>query len=340
MKQTLAQPGRFSDGGSHCAAPRPRLGFTLAELLVSLLVVAVVLTAIASVLVLTSHAVGLSAAQAGEVRVDDVVSSIASEQRLASKVIERTTRSIAFLVDPDRDGIFDTIRYAWSGVPGDPLTRQVNGATPTILVRDVQRFNLSYVLKTTPVAAPPPDVEVGSDVLLYAHTTGSSAQSVSSMNWVAQYFKPDWNSVAPGKTVTAWRITKVEFVASKAPTGTGSTPWVVRVFSAGPDLKPVLAEKRDEATLAISLLPSTTTPTNFLTGGVFAGNAGLDPAKGMCITVGPQPFSPSGFVGYDASSSDAAGAWMTSSTGGTLYTTPSTTKDMRVKVWGRYKYPG
>lgn len=341
MTHTLVQPRPMhrrgpSRRGCHYAL---RHGVSLAELLVSLLVVAVVMTAIGSVMVLTSHAIGLSATHASEARVDDVVSTMASEQRLALRVIERTATSIAFLVDPDHDGVCDTVRYAWSGVPGDSLTRQLNGGAPTVVVRDVRRFNLSYGLKTTPAAAPVPDVETGADVLLYAHDTGSSAQAVSSTNWVAEYFKPDWTTVAPGKTVTAWRVTKVEVVASKSLGSTGSTPWIVRVYSAGADLKPVLADKRDEATLSTSLLPTTSTPTALIPLG-FTANSGLDPAKGMCVTVGPQAFSPSGLVGYDAASSDAAGAWMTSSTGGTLYTTPSTTRDMRVRVWGRYKYPG
>ena len=41
---------------------------------------------------------------------------------------EKTDHALTFTV-PDRDGDFisETIRYAWSGTPGDPLTRQYNG---------------------------------------------------------------------------------------------------------------------------------------------------------------------------------------------------------------------
>ena len=87
-------------------------------------------------------------------------------------------------------------------------------------------------------------------------------------------------------------------------------------------------------------MAATSTPTAFMPTGTFTTNTGLDPAKGMCVTIGPVAFSPSGYVGYDGSSTDAAGAWMTSSNAGVTYGTPSTTRDMRIRVWGRYKYPG
>ena len=321
------------------AARRSARGVSLIELLVSLGIIAVLMTAIGSVMVLTGRAVGLTAAHAGEARIDDVVATIAAEQRLASRITERTAKSIAFYVDRDHDGLSDLIRYAWSGVAGDPLVRQVNGGVPVVVVRDVRRFNLSYLLKATPVAVPVPDVE-SADVLLYSHDPGSSAQPVNTTSWVAQYFKPNWTTVAPGKSVTGWRVTKVEVVASKALGSSGTTPWTVRVYSAGADLKPVLTDKRDEQTLGVTAMAATSTPTAFMPTGTFTTNTGLDPAKGMCVTIGPVAFSPSGYVGYDGSSTDAAGAWMTSSNAGVTYGTPSTTRDMRIRVWGRYKYPG
>ena len=111
-----------------------RPGFSLAELLVSLVIIAILMTAMGSVMVLTGHAVGLSAAHAGEARVDDVVATIAAEQRLASRILERTSRSITFLVDRDHDGVSETVSYSWSGVPGDPLIRSSNGGPAVILI--------------------------------------------------------------------------------------------------------------------------------------------------------------------------------------------------------------
>ena len=351
QRSRTCHPGGHRRAGPACAAPprppgaKPRAGavrgFSLAELLVSLVIIAILMTAMGSVMVLTGHAVGLSAAHAGEARVDDVVATIAAEQRLASRVTERTARSITFIVDRDHDGVSETVRYAWSGVPGEPLTRASNGGVPVILIPKCNRFNLSYVLKSTAAVAAAPDVEVASDVLLYAHDGGSSGASVNSANWVGQYFKPDWSTVAPGKTVTAWRVTRVEVVASRVASGTATAPWIVRLYPAtsGTDLRPIVASKLDEQTMAASTMTLTNAPVTRYSSGAFVTNAGLDTAKGMVITIGPNTSSPSGFVGFDAASVDVAGQMMTSANSGGGYTVSPATRDLRVRVYGRYKYP-
>jgi prepilin-type N-terminal cleavage/methylation domain-containing protein len=341
QQSRMCHSGQRRRAGSSRPGPRPA-GVSLAELLVSLVIIAILMTAMGSVMVLTGHVVGLSAAHAGEARVDDVVATIAAEQRLASRVVERTARSITFVVDRDHDGVSETVRYAWSGIPGDPLTRSSNGGVPVVLIPKVNRFNLSYVLKSTAAVAPVPDVEIGSDVLLYSHDGGSAAASVTSANWVGQYFKPDWAAVAPGKTVTAWRVTRVEFVASRVASGTNTAPWIVRLYPAtsGTDLRPVVASKLDEQTMAASSMTLSNSPTLRYSSGAFVTNAGLDTTKGMVITVGPNTTSPSGYVGFDAASSDAAGQMVTSANSGGGYTVSPATRDLRVRVYGRYKYPG
>src|SRR5687768_6121485 len=88
-------------------------GVTLAELVISLLIISILSFTMGSVMVLSSKAVGLSATHAGDVRFDDVVATIASEQRFALSVTERTPRSIAFTVaDRDNDAVPESIRYA------------------------------------------------------------------------------------------------------------------------------------------------------------------------------------------------------------------------------------
>lgn len=318
---------------------RASRGVTLVELLVSLSILAIVITALGSVMVLTSHAVGLSATQAVEARTDDVAATLAAEQRLALRVLERTNRSITFVVDRDHDGTTETIGYAWSGVSGDPLTRSLNGGVPVPVVANCKRFNLSYVTRTTAPAVVP-DVEVANDVLLYAHTGGIAAAPISTTSWAAQYFKPDWAAVAPGKTVTGWRVTRIEIVSSLALVSSGTTPWVVRLYSAGADQKPVLSDKKDEVTLAVSGMVKTNSPSLPVSTGALGANSALDPAKGMCVTVGGQAFSPEGYVGFNSASTDPAGAFMTSINSGVSYGTPSGTRDMKISVWGRYTYPG
>ena len=60
------------------------------------------------------------------------------ELNYALSFTERPVNVVEFTVaDRDGDESPEFIRYAWSGTPGDPLTRQYNGGTIAELVRDV-----------------------------------------------------------------------------------------------------------------------------------------------------------------------------------------------------------
>src|SRR5678816_2381193 len=89
-----------------------RAGLTLAELSVSLAIIATLMVAIGSVMALTGRAVGMTAAQASESRIDDLVATMASEQRMALSVNDLTPTSITFTVaDRNGDGQPDKISY-------------------------------------------------------------------------------------------------------------------------------------------------------------------------------------------------------------------------------------
>jgi hypothetical protein len=316
-------------------------GLSLAELSVSLVIVGILSVTLGSVMVLTGRAVALSATQAGEARVDDLVSTIASEQRFALSVTERTPKSITFTVaDRDGDDAPETIRYAWSGLDGDPLTRQLNGGIPVTIVPSVHRFNLSYLVTTTAAAAPVADVE-SAEVPLYVYESGSSQSAVSTLSWVGQYFKPDWTAVAPGKTVSAWRVTRVEFVAAKPVGAIGSSAWYVRLYNpgTGTDMRPSGLPVEDQR-LPIASLPVSGTASWITSPVAFSSNTGLDPSRGLCLVIGPQAFSPSGTVGFNSAGGGAGGAMLTSSNAGTTYNTPNASRSLRVRIYGRYKAPG
>jgi hypothetical protein len=337
----------FRANGRPAGAARARRaaarGLSLAELSVSLLIVSILAVALGSVMLLTSRAVALSATQAGEAKVDDAAAAIAAEQRFALGVTERTSKSITFTVaDRDGDGAPEKIRYAWSGIAGDPLTRQLNGGTAVTLVPSVKWFNLSYLLASTP-ATPVSTVEVESaEVPLFSYETGTSASAVSTLSWVGEYFKPDWATIAPGKTVTGWCVTRVEFVAAKPVGAVGTTPWKVRLYNpaGASDWRPATASMVDEQSLPLSSMVTSSTPNWITSPVVFSVNSGLDPNRGLCLVIGPQAFSPNGTVGFNSSGAASGTAMLTSSNAGTTYNTPNTSRSLRVRVRGKYKYAG
>jgi hypothetical protein len=325
-----------------CAGRAAARGLSLAELAVSLVIVAVLAVTLASVMVMTGRAVALSATHAGEAKVDDAAAAIASDQRFALSVTERTARSITFTVaDRDNDKVPETIRYAWSGIAGDPLTRQLNGGAAVVVVPSVKKFNLSYLLATTP-ATPVSTVDAESaEVPLYVYESGSSASAVSTLSWVGEYFKPDWASVAQGRTVSSWRVTRVEVMAAKPIGAIGTTPWKVKLYypASATDLRPATAQLLEQQDLPVSSLVTSSTPA-WVPPITFSVNSGLDATRGLCLVVGPQAFSPSGTVGFNAAGSGPAAAMLTSSNGGVSYNTPNASRSLRVRVYGKYKYPG
>lgn len=127
-----------------------RGGFTLLEAVLSMLVVSIILGAIGSLMVMTTRQLSASTGGAANLlRGNQLAQQITAELSVATSVTERTATAVTFTV-PDRngDGQPETIRYAWSGTPGNPVTRAYNGGTPANVAENVYAFSLDYLLKT------------------------------------------------------------------------------------------------------------------------------------------------------------------------------------------------
>ena len=68
------------------------------------------------------------------------------------------------VTDRTNDGTAERIRYEWSGVPGAPLLKTVNGGTPVALVDSVQDFQIS--------------VTTASETTAFTATTDSAAANL------------------------------------------------------------------------------------------------------------------------------------------------------------------
>ena len=134
------------------APPRPsRRAFTLAEVMISMVVVSIILGAIASVMRLaTKQFASASSGVSNVTKGTALLQQIIAEVAVAKTVTERTATAITFTV-PDRnaDGQDETIRYSWAGTAGNPLIRTYNGTSVTI-ADNVYYFNATYLTKTVP----------------------------------------------------------------------------------------------------------------------------------------------------------------------------------------------
>ena len=204
------------------ATRRKRQGFTLVELLVSVAVMIVVMGGVSSAMLLAGHAIpdGRSSLDA-VVQGYQVTEGIAGELYTAQTFTERTGASVEFTVpDRDADNNPETIRYEWSGTPGDPLTREYNVAEAVTVAEDVHEYQLDYVIRTVSETIVEL-VEQTSDAEL-AYFEGWDGvlgepkdRRLLASEWVSQYF-----TITVPQGATELTITRATLVLHKDLSGT------------------------------------------------------------------------------------------------------------------------
>ncbi|MBU0617755.1 MAG: prepilin-type N-terminal cleavage/methylation domain-containing protein [Planctomycetes bacterium] len=194
-------------------APHGCRGFTLVELVLSMAIMTILMTGLASAILIASHALPTDDSPArAVVESAQVVDVLAEDLRSALWIRERTATSVEFAVpDRDADGAAERIRYAWSDTAGDPLTRQYNGGSVVEVLQNVQELDLTYELKAVTEEYPGVPVE-SAEALLKSYNNSVSMFDAHVHNdlWWAEYFEPS----LPGDTVR-WSVTRVLFVAKR-----------------------------------------------------------------------------------------------------------------------------
>jgi hypothetical protein len=125
----------------------PRAAFTLVELVASLGAATALMAGISSTLFIALRASNPANTPAGGMLQSlACMSDMAAELQFAQAVTESTSQAVTAVI-PDRsdaDAIAETVRYAWSGVAGAPLTRSYNGATAVNVIESVQSVTFEY----------------------------------------------------------------------------------------------------------------------------------------------------------------------------------------------------
>jgi len=268
----LRRPGRLAH---RAHAPDGICGFTLVELVVSLAIMSILLTGLASAILIASHALPSDADPVNTV-VDAarVVDRLAEELAAALWIREHTARSVEFTV-PDRtgDGVPERIRYAWSGTAGDPLQRQYNGGSVITVLAAVDELDLSYELRAETEEYPGPPTESAEGVLKsYTAATSLSDAPVHADQWWAEYFKP----ALPAETVS-WKVTRAQFRAKRDNNKAATTTIQLRL----PDTSLMPSDTIVDQTTMSQLSLSTSYQWVEKT---FTAAAGLSPDTGLCLT--------------------------------------------------------
>lgn len=135
---------------------RPRLlvcnrkscrGFTLLELIIAVAISGILVLGMMSTVGIVLKASDTSIGPSTGTREGHAaITQMYSELQLATALSEKAERAFTVTVpDQNFDNIDDTIRYAWSGTPGGPLTRQFDGGTITTVVDSVYDFDVQYI---------------------------------------------------------------------------------------------------------------------------------------------------------------------------------------------------
>ena len=259
-------------------------GFTLIELLVSVSITAILLAGTTSVILVMGHALPS--------REDDLVRSMPAAQaanRIAAELQEATSivfagpTAVEFTVadrDSPADNVDETIRYAWSGVPGDPLTRRYNGGTAYTVLDDVREFDLDYDQMSF-IDGDPPLIEGPEQAYVMQDGTNSGVQDevvISDSYQLAQTFLP----VLPLNAVS-WRITRFQLHIRADQTQGGATSGQIAMRLEETDLTGAPMKEIDELIVFEDTLPRKTALLEFS----FPNAGGLDPLQPYAISIHP-----------------------------------------------------
>ena len=126
-----------------------RRGYTFIEMLFATLSASILLAGMSGSLYIAAQAFDETASQPVAVlNASDVAHHIVADLQYATRFYERTANSVKFSIpDRDGDGSEEVYHYSWSGIAGDPLTKELNGSGPVVLLAGVQSLNFSFITR-------------------------------------------------------------------------------------------------------------------------------------------------------------------------------------------------
>ncbi|MGE5607764.1 MAG: type II secretion system protein J [Bacillota bacterium] len=310
------------------AAGRSGHGYTLVEMLVSVGILAVLMLAMHSVILIAARGIpNPSSPPAAANLAGRAMDQIAADLTYATSFNQMSANEVEVVI-PDRnnDGAAETIRYSWSGTAGGPLVRNYNG-TATTLIEHAQAFQLAYDKR---VVGQAPTVTENTEQELSKHVASSpilADQRINSSQWVGQYFKPNLPSGA-----SSWRITRVSFKARMHGTALGATEIQVRTTSGGLPTNTVL-DRAVMSEMGLGLIYGWQTIS-------FTKLSGLTPGVGLCLVMQWQSDADSCDIQYQMASTTTPSTYMVLTTNGGSTWAPQAAFDIPFTVYGTVSTAG
>lgn len=230
---------------------------------------------IGSVMLLAAKAIpDAKSPAASTITAAQALEPLVAELQYAASVNNRSATMIEFTV-ADRDGndVPETIRYQWSGTPGDPLTRTCNAGPAVPVLADVREFALSYDLSMTSTEIPQTNESAETVLMSYNSLLYQDSYPIKGGEWYGQYFFP----TLPVDAVS-WKVTRVQLHARADGAQLGEARIQLQLPTAGKLPSGVVLE---EETIVESSLLWVFAEQEF----AFSEVSGLSPQQGLCIVV-------------------------------------------------------
>lgn len=259
-------------------ATRHRSGHTLVELVVSVAVSGILVAGLTSTLYVASRAVNVSGPPRAVLAASTGAADVLGELHYAITFTERSANAVEFTVaDRNADEAPETIRYAWPGIAGDPLTRQYNGGTIVQVLQDVRQFDLAYDIRVVSETTEQ-KVETESEQYLMASFTGWPGitpsyenYSVGPQSWIAEFFLAD---VPDGAKRLDAKLVQVTMRQGTA--GSGDVTVGIHKTIGGGNPEPHSAPIGTPYTRSVSTLPTDYTLLDFAFSDVTISNPGKE----------------------------------------------------------------
>ena len=298
--------------------------FTLVELVVSLSITSILLVTIASSVMIASYAIPDGTEKSSVVITSSRgLDQLVEELRYALVISKQTATSLEFTVaDRNGDILQEVIRYAWTGVAGDPLTRQYNGGALIPVVENVQDFTLAYQTITYQKRSPPVE---SAEIQLAGYNAGGWMYAVTKTNQIGQFFMP--SNLDP--EALSWKVTRVLVEIQKKGPANGQTLLQLRAPTIDNLPGPTIYEQ-------LTLVEADLQTGFFWEEYFFTKVDGIPPDQGLCLVFAWVTDKDSLEVRYDFSS--GSGMLLSADNGASWTNSPA--NSLNYAVFGTYTTEG
>jgi hypothetical protein len=169
-------------------------GHTLVELVAAMVASAVLLAGLGSLMLIARQVAYTPSGASRRTDAAHVISELTGDLQYATLLIGQSPTVLEFVVaDRNADGTAEKFRYEWSGTPGEPLRKSINGGTPFEIAENIH--DCDFDVKTVVVQGSPTARTYFTHALMFLQSgTASHSRIDAAVPLISQ---PEWLAPSP-----------------------------------------------------------------------------------------------------------------------------------------------